>query len=72
MLVSWLAEIVGFSSSDTRLACEVPFIQGGTSTEKPAGQIDMVVARAVNGACSGTARKSRLFTSLAKGCNQNI
>lgn len=48
ILVSWLAEIVGFSSSDTRLAREVPFMQG-TSTGKPAGKIDMVVARALNG-----------------------
>ena len=43
-LVSWLAEIVGFSPSDTRLAREVPFMQG-TSTGRPAGKIDLVVAR---------------------------
>lgn len=48
MLVSWLAEIVGFSSTDTRLAREAPFMQG-TSTGRPAGKIDMVVARAVDG-----------------------
>ncbi len=48
MLVNWLAEIVGFSTNDTRLAREVPFMQG-TSTGKPAGKIDMVVAREVNG-----------------------
>jgi hypothetical protein len=44
MLVSWLAEIVGFSEVETKLAREVPFMEG-TSTGRPAGKIDMVVAR---------------------------
>lgn len=48
LLVRWLAEIVGFSSSDTRLAREVPFMEG-TSTSKPAGKIDMVVAKSTTG-----------------------
>ncbi len=48
LLVEWLAEIVGFSSSEARLAREVPFMQG-TSTGKPAGKIDLVVAKASNG-----------------------
>lgn len=48
MLVGWLAEIVGFSEDETKLAREVPFMEG-TSTGKPAGKIDMVVARNSNG-----------------------
>ncbi len=48
MLVGWLAEIVGFSAAKTKLAREVPFMEG-TTTGKPAGKIDMVVARTSNG-----------------------
>jgi len=44
LLVRWLAEIVGFYPSDTRLAREVPFMES-TSTGKPAGKIDLVVAK---------------------------
>ncbi len=44
LLVRWLADIVGFRPRDTRLAREVPFMES-TSTGKPAGKIDLVVAR---------------------------
>ncbi len=44
LLVYWLAEIVGFSPSDTMLAREIPFMQSA-ATNKPAGKIDLVVAR---------------------------
>ena len=40
----WLAEIAGFSPGDARMAREVPFMSG-TGTGKPAGKIDIVVAR---------------------------
>ena len=40
----WLGEIVGFEASDVRVATEVGFMQG-TTTGRPAGKIDMVVAR---------------------------
>ena len=48
LLVNWLAEIVGFSTGETRLAREVPFMQS-TNTGKAAGKIDMVVAKTVDG-----------------------
>ena len=48
MLVRWLAEIVGFSEGETKIAREVPFMQG-TATGKLAGKIDMVVAKTSNG-----------------------
>lgn len=48
LLVSWLAEIVGFSPADALMAREVPFMQG-TKTNKPAGKIDLVVAKTLNG-----------------------
>lgn len=44
LLVNWLAEIIGFTSEEAMLAREVPFMHG-TSTNKPAGKIDLVVAR---------------------------
>lgn len=47
MLVAWLAEIAGFSSDETRVAREVAFMRG-TSTGKPAGKIDLVVAKTSN------------------------
>lgn len=40
----WLAEIAGFSPGDARIAREVPFMSG-IGTGKPAGKIDIVVAR---------------------------
>ena len=40
----WLAEIVGFPPNDVKVAREVPFMLG-TGTSKPAGMIDIVVAR---------------------------
>lgn len=46
-LVRWLAEIVGFPQTDGMVAREVPFMHG-TSTNKPAGKIDLVVARLQN------------------------
>ena len=48
MLVRWLAEIVGFSPDEAMVAREVPFMRG-IRTEKPAGKIDLVVARDLNG-----------------------
>lgn len=48
MLVFWLAEIVGFAPADALIAREVPFMQG-TKTNKPAGKIDLVVAKTSNG-----------------------
>ena len=47
LLVLWLAEIVGFAPADALVAREVPFMQG-TSTNKPAGKIDLVVAKTSN------------------------
>ena len=44
LLVRWLAEIVGFEPEETRVAREVPFMQG-TTTNRAAGKIDLVVAR---------------------------
>ncbi len=48
LLVSWLAEIVGFLPDEAMVAREVPFMQG-TGTDKPAGKIDLVVAKTSNG-----------------------
>ncbi len=48
LLVLWLAEIVGFAPADALIAREVPFMQG-TNTNKPAGKIDLVVAKTSNG-----------------------
>ena len=44
LLVNWLAEIVGFAPEEAMVAREVAFMEG-TSTERPAGKIDLVVAR---------------------------
>ena len=44
MLLRWLGEIVGFAWDETLMAREVPFMQS-RSTSKPAGKIDLVVAR---------------------------
>ena len=44
MLVSWLAEIVGFDRDEAMVAREVPFMRS-TETAKPAGKIDLVVGR---------------------------
>ena len=46
VIVHWLAEIGGFSPDETMVAREVPFMQS-TETEKPAGKIDLVVARVI-------------------------
>ena len=43
MLVSWLAEIAKFPPDQTRVAREVPFMEG-SETGKSAGKIDLVVA----------------------------
>ena len=48
VLVRWLSDIVGFSQSDAGIAREVPFMVG-TSTGKPAGKIDLIVARHMDG-----------------------
>ncbi len=48
VVIRWLADIVGFTGSDARVAREVPFMIG-TSTGKPAGMIDLVVAKNVDG-----------------------
>lgn len=44
LLVSWLAEIVGFLPDEAMMAREVPFMKS-TDTGKPAGKIDLVVAK---------------------------
>lgn len=44
LLVNWLAEIVRFPLEEAMLAREVSFMHG-TSTNKPAGKIDLVVTR---------------------------
>ncbi len=44
LLVGWLAEIVGFSPDEAKIAREIPFMQSVT-TNKPAGKIDLVVAK---------------------------
>lgn len=44
VLLYWLAEIVGFPANEAMVAREVPFMRG-TSTDKAAGKIDLVVAR---------------------------
>ena len=48
MLVEWLAEIVGLSPSETMIAREIPFMQS-TSTDRPAGKIDLVIGRVGDG-----------------------
>lgn len=48
LLVIWLAEIVGFAPADALIAREIPFMLG-TNTNKPAGKIDLVVAKTSNG-----------------------
>ena len=48
LLVHWLAEIVGFSPDEAMIAREIPFMQSVT-TNKPAGKIDLVVARTEGG-----------------------
>lgn len=44
LLVRWLADIVGFESDEAMLAHEVAFMWG-TATGKPAGKIDLVLAK---------------------------
>ncbi len=44
LLISWLGEIAGFRQADIYMAREVPFMES-TTTSKPAGKIDLVVAR---------------------------
>ena len=44
LLVHWLAEIVGFTLDEVRVAREVPFLRS-TATGKPAGKIDLVVVQ---------------------------
>ena len=48
LLLRWLAEIVGFSPNEAMVAREVPFMRG-TGTDRPAGKIDLVVAKTTNG-----------------------
>lgn len=48
LLVHWLAEIAGFGEGEAMVAREVPFMQS-TETAKPAGKIDLVVARDAGG-----------------------
>ena len=48
VVVRWLAEIVGFPIADAMVAREVPFMIG-TSTNRPAGMIDLVVGRTSDG-----------------------
>ncbi len=44
----WLAEIAGFDPAEALVAREVAFMVG-TKTNKPAGKIDLVVAKTVDG-----------------------
>ena len=44
LLISWLGEIAGFPFADIYMAREVPFMES-IATSKPAGKIDLVVAR---------------------------
>ena len=44
LLIRWLAEIVGLPPSETMIAREIPFMQS-TSTDRPAGKIDMVIGK---------------------------
>jgi len=48
VLIRWLAEIVGIRPGEVMMAREVPFMRS-TNTGKPAGMIDLVVARKPNG-----------------------
>ncbi len=48
LLVFWLAEIAGFGREEALVAREVAFMHG-TGTDKPAGKIDLVVARTTGG-----------------------
>lgn len=43
LIIRWLAEIVGFSKDDSRIASEVPFMRSPT-TGRSAGRIDLVLA----------------------------
>ncbi len=47
LLIRWLGEIVGFPAADLSLAREIPFMES-IATNKPAGKIDLVVARATD------------------------
>ena len=44
LVIKWLADIVGFEEGQTMVAREIPFMQS-ISTDKPAGKIDLVIAR---------------------------
>ena len=44
LLIQWLGEIVGFPAADLSMAREIPFMES-IATNKPAGKIDLVVAR---------------------------
>ncbi|MCY4212552.1 MAG: NotI family restriction endonuclease [Gammaproteobacteria bacterium] len=48
MLMRWFAEIVGFAAEEAMQAREVPFMHS-TATGKPAGKIDVVLAREAKG-----------------------
>ena len=48
LLVRWLADIVGFGAGEAQVAREVPFMVG-SKTGKPAGKIDLVVAKTSDG-----------------------
>ena len=48
LLIRWLGEIVGFPETDLAVAREIPFMESNV-TNKPAGKIDLVVARTTAG-----------------------
>ena len=48
LIIRWLAEIVGLPPEETMIAREIPFMQS-TSTERPAGKIDLVIGRVGSG-----------------------
>ena len=71
MLVGWLAEIVGFSAAKTKLAREVPFMEG-TTTGKPAGKIDMGWPELPTVISTGTALRFRRYISRAGAWTPSI
>ncbi len=68
LLVTWLADIMGFSRDEAMLAREVAFMHG-TGTDKPAGKFDLVVARATGGDLSwyGLEIQAMYFSAAGMG-----
>lgn len=45
LVVHWLADVVGFDRATLQIAREVPFMQSAANPAKPAGRMDLVLAR---------------------------